>query len=122
LARHCSATPFCRGEPAVYRFVCPDGRSYVGSRESMRTRRRDVIARNKRVHAALDLYPPETWTFEILEWLPRGISLRERYEAEQRHIERLRSWSPEHGFNVNPATWGLWGYGPSRRAWRDRTA
>jgi hypothetical protein len=112
-ARHCLSSPYCRGDPAVYRFVCPDGRSYVGSRMNTHNRHRQVIANNKRVRATLDRYPPETWTFEILEWLPRHDPfLRKQYEAEQRHIDRLRTRSPEFGFNIFPAL-------PARHAGRE---
>jgi hypothetical protein len=76
---------------------------------NMRNRHKHVIANNKRARTALDRYPPETWSFEILEWLPHDKKLsfdraiREQYEAEQRHIDRLRTQSPEFGFNIFPA-------------------
>jgi hypothetical protein len=114
----------CGGHPAVYRFVCPDGKSYVGSRQRIRNRKKEwkVTHRgwgpgpNQRVRAAFARYPPDTWSFEILEWLPKECSKLKRLEAEQRHIDRLRSWSLEYGFNINPALWS--GDGPSQRAGR----
>jgi hypothetical protein len=99
----------CRGRPApaVYRFICPDGRSYVGSVSDSRHRNgRSGIARsNPWINAALIEHPVETWSYEVLERLPGGwrCSKRELREAEQHHIERLRSWMPEHGFNMQPA-------------------
>jgi hypothetical protein len=118
-AEYCLASPFCRGDPAVYRFICPDGRSYVGSRRNIRNREKGWVAwwgLSRRLRAALDRHPPATWSFEILEWLPPRCAKEERLKAEQHHIDRLRSWSSQHGFNTNPAWWS--GTGPSQRAGR----
>jgi hypothetical protein len=66
------------------------------------------IARtNKRIDAALKDYPRETWSYEELQRLDPGCSDLELRAAEQRHIERLRSWMPEYGFNLAPAVWGI---------------
>lgn len=92
--------------PAVYRFVCPDGRSYVGAVSDCRKRADNGIARsNTRLVVAFEQHPPETWTYEVLEHLPPRCSKRELHEAEQRHIDRLRSWDPAAGFNIAPAIW-----------------
>ena len=89
---------------AVYRYVCPDGRSYVGSTGNIRTRDKQGLKRsNLRLDEAFKTYPPETWTFEVLETLPSDCSKQKRLAAEQRHIERLCSWMPKHGFNLFPA-------------------
>jgi hypothetical protein len=105
--------------PAVYRFVCPDGRSYVGA--VCDSRKRGGIQRsNPRLLAAFELHPPETWIFEVLERLPPGCSIQTLREAEQRHIDRLRSWLPEFGFNMAPAVWTA--DGPAQRAARQRAA
>ena len=86
--------------PAVYRWIAPDGRSYVGSTVHVSIRADHGIARtNKRLDEALKEYPFETWTYEVLERLNPTCSESELREAEQRHINRLRSWMPEHGFN-----------------------
>jgi hypothetical protein len=122
---------FCSDEcrrvraPAVYRFVCPDGRSYVGAVTDIRKRDVRGIARsNPWLKAAFERYPPDTFTYEILERLPPGCSIEQLREAEQRHIERLRSWAPESGFNICPATWD--GDGPgvlgARQRWAGRFA
>jgi hypothetical protein len=90
--------------PAIYRFICPDGRSYVGGVKDYRHRADNGIARfNLRLDAAFAQYPPETWTFEVLERLSPGCSELKLRRAEQRHINRLRSWDAEHGFNIAPA-------------------
>jgi hypothetical protein len=103
--------------PAVYRFVCRDGRSYVGAVGVISKRDDHGIARsNPRLLAAFEQHPPEDWTFEVLERLHPGCSKRELREAEQRHIDALRSWSPETGFNIYPAIWE--GEGPAQRAGR----
>jgi hypothetical protein len=103
----------------VYRFVRPDGRSYVGAVGD--SRRRGSIQRpNVRLLAAFELHPPETWAFEVLERLPPGCSIPALREAEQRHIDRLRSWLPEFGINMAPAVWTA--DGPAQRAGRQRTA
>jgi hypothetical protein len=92
--------------PAVYRFVCPDGRSYVGAATDIRKRDVHGIARtNPWLKMAFERYPPDTFTYEILERLPPGCAIGQLREAEQRHIERLRSWAPEPGFNIYPAVW-----------------
>jgi hypothetical protein len=65
-----------------------------------------VARSNARLKAAFKQYPPETFTFEVLEQLPRGRSEQELRAREQHHIDRLRSWSPDFGFNMNPAVWG----------------
>jgi hypothetical protein len=99
-----------RGVPIVYRYICPDGRSYVGAVGD--GRRRDVYGikrSNARLLDAFEQFPPETWTFEVLERLPPGHSFqhyRDLREAEQRHIDRLRSWDPVFGFNIQPAIRG----------------
>jgi hypothetical protein len=90
--------------PAVYRFICPDGRSYIGSAGDYHQRSNSRIQRkNPRLLAAYEQHPPETWTFEILERLTPGCSKQELQEAEQRQIDRWRSWAPECGFNILPA-------------------
>jgi hypothetical protein len=102
--------------PAVYRFICPDGRSYVGAVGNSRWRADGGLRRcNTRLLAAFEEHPPEHWTYEVLERLPPGCSRRELREAEQRHIDALCSWSPEAGFNILPA---VEGDGPAQRAAR----
>jgi hypothetical protein len=92
--------------PAIYRFVCPDGRSYVGSTSYPRDRNlRGLERSNSWLLEAFERHPPETWTYEVLEKLPYGCSKEEVLDAEQQHIERLGSWMKEHGFNVHPAVW-----------------
>jgi hypothetical protein len=90
----------------VYRFICPDGRSYIGSASDSRNRFNNGIARsNLRLAPALKQHPPETWTYEILEELKPGCSVRELREAEQRYIDRLQTSLPEYGFNIQRAAW-----------------
>jgi hypothetical protein len=91
--------------PAVYRFIAPDGRSYVGSRKNIRNRTKAPIGYNKRLLEALAIYPQDQWQFEILEKLEVGCSGELLREAEQRHIDRLQTFSPDFGFNVNPTSW-----------------
>ena len=105
--------------PAVYRFISPDGRSYVGAISDYR-KRGDIRRSNPRLLAAFELHPPETWVFELLEQLPPGCSVKALREAEQHHIDRLRSWLPDFGFNMAPAAWTA--DGPSQRAGRQRIA
>jgi hypothetical protein len=94
----------CAKAPAVYRFVCPDDRSYVGAVSDIRRRADHGIQRsNTRLRLAFEQYPPETWRYEVLELLPPGCSKRKLHAAEQRHINRLRSCEPDSGFNVAPA-------------------
>ena len=90
--------------PAVYRFVAPDGRVYVDSRADVRKREQiGMLPSNPWIAAALALYPAETWTFELLRTFPPGYPAEPRLLAEQRYIERYRSWDPARGFNANPA-------------------
>jgi hypothetical protein len=107
----------CRGSaraPAVYRFVCPDGRSYVGSVKDCRNRADNGLRRsNSRLLDAFEHYPPESFAYEALEQLRPGCSERDLREAEQRHIDRLRSWDSACGFNIVPAVQD--GDGPSHR-------
>jgi hypothetical protein len=103
--------------PVVYRFVCPDGRSYVGAVADGRRRSDHGVARsNSRLLDAFKQYAPENWTYEVLERLKPGCSWQDRRAAEQRHIDRLRSWDPDVGFNMQPAIWE--GDGPSQQAAR----
>jgi hypothetical protein len=102
--------------PGIYRFICPDGRSYVGGVSDLRNRGDKLARSNARIDAALARYPSETWSFEILQRLPPGCSRQDLRRAEQNHIDRLRTWEPEHGFNVTPAVWD--GDGPAQRAGR----
>ena len=61
----CSALCKVRRAPVVYRFVCPDGRSYVAAAGDISNRNDKGIQRsNRRLEAAFKQYPPETWTFE----------------------------------------------------------
>jgi hypothetical protein len=105
-------SPECRPAvfPIVYRFICPDGRSYVGAVADGRHRSDHGVARlNSQLLAAFKQYPPEWWSYEVLERPPPGCSWHDRREAEQRHIDRLRSWDPTAGFNMQPAIWqGGW--------------
>ncbi len=90
--------------PAVYRWVAPDGRSYVGSTVHSFIRHTVGLDRkNRRIDAALKEYPQETWAYEVLEQLDPECSEAELRLAEQQHIERLRTWMPEYGFNMTPA-------------------
>lgn len=90
--------------PAVYRFICPDGRSYVGAVANERDRAKyGINRRNKLLDEAFERYPPEAWTYEVLERLWPGCSEQELRRAEQRHIDRLRTLDPEHGFNMDLA-------------------
>lgn len=110
----------CRS-PAVYRFICPDGKSYVGSVRYIRNRDRRGLGRsNTRMLKTFGRHPPKSWSFEILERLSPDCSKLELRRAEQHHIDRLRSWMPECGFNMNPAVWN--GDGPAQRAARLRLA
>jgi hypothetical protein len=109
---------YCCDSPAVNRFISPDGRSYVGSARHIRCRANNGIHRsNARLLAAFAQYPPETFIFAILEQLPPGCATWKLRKAEQRHINRLRSWKPEAGFNIMPAVWQ--GDGPAQRAGRE---
>ena len=113
--------PRKRPAPAVYRFVCPDGRCYVGHTANHHKRdRRGLERSNLWIDEALLTYPPETWTYEVLEKLPPGCSKKTLCHVEQQHIERLRSWMPEHGFNIHPAWW--FGTTPGVLAGRVRSA
>jgi hypothetical protein len=101
-----SCAPRKRPAPVVYRYVCPDGRSYVGSVSNVRYRDSAGLCRcNAWIAKALATYPPETWRFEILEQLPVGCSAEVLLQAEQKHIDLLRSFRPKYGFNVAPALW-----------------
>jgi hypothetical protein len=91
--------------PAVYCFTCPDGRRYVGSRLDCRKREHEGIGHsNTRLRRALRTYPPKTWTYAVLQLLAPGCPVKALRRAEQQHIDRLRSWMPSRGFNVNPAS------------------
>ena len=62
--------------PAVYRYVCPDGRSYVGSTHNHELRlRAGIKPSNPRLASALKKYPAQTWTFELLQLLPPGCAV-----------------------------------------------
>jgi hypothetical protein len=56
--------------PAVYRFVCRDGRFYVGSTRRTKIRAQSGVQRwGCGLSAAIMEYPSETWRFEIGERL-----------------------------------------------------
>jgi hypothetical protein len=102
--------------PGVYRFVCPDGRSYVGAVGRV-TNRGDKLARsNRRLQKAFKKYPPGTWRFELLETLPGGCTVAALRAAEQRHIDRFCTYKESSGFNVFPAVYA--GNGPAQKAGR----
>jgi hypothetical protein len=63
--KYCSDHCRIAKAPAVYRFVCPDGRSYVGSRLNIKNRERDGIGpQNLWLRKALKRHPPEAFRFE----------------------------------------------------------
>jgi hypothetical protein len=108
LQRYCTIICRTRPAPAVYRFIAPDGRSYVGSTCDRRKRvKGGICRRNPQLLQTFVTYPPETWAFEILQALPPGCPDFIRIRAEQQHIDRLRSWDPAHGFNMSPADYGV---------------
>ena len=80
----------------------------------------ELARSNARIDAALARYPAESWSYEVLETLQPGCSEQDLRTAEQKHIDRLRTWEPEHGFNATPAIWD--GDGPSQRAGRAHLA
>lgn len=101
--------------PGVYRFICPDGRSYIGSASDCRRRDQSGLARsNSRLREAFEQWPPEQWRYVLLQRLPPACSRRELRAAEQRHIERLETWTHKGGFNMVPA---VMQEGPALRAW-----
>jgi hypothetical protein len=101
--QYCSIQCEVRPAPIVYRYVCPDGRSYVGFVGDGRDRDRKGICRtNERLRAAFEQHPPETWTFEVLERCALDVAMK-RCGSEQRWIDELGTWHPERGFNVDPA-------------------
>ena len=69
------------------------------------TNRPGLSRSNPLIDAVIATHPLETWTFEVLEELPPGCPKETLRRAEQRHIERLRSFQPERGFNIYPAWW-----------------
>jgi hypothetical protein len=89
--------------PVVYRFVAPDGRSYVGSVRCGQKRAVALARSNARIRTALKDYPAATWFYEVLESFAPGCSKLALRAAEQWHIDQLRSWTPENGFNLAPA-------------------
>lgn len=113
---YCSQVCRSAPAPAVYRYISPDGRSYVGSVGDCRNRNdKGIQRRNSRLLAAFKQHPPESFVYEVLEILPPGCSERVRLRAEQKHMERLRSWSPEFGFNIFPASED-WASAPAQHA------
>jgi hypothetical protein len=89
--------------PVVYRFVAPDGRSYVGSVRYGKSRAGALARGNTRICIALKDYPAATWRYEVLESFAPGCGELELRSAEQWHTDRLRTLMPEHGFNMFPA-------------------
>jgi hypothetical protein len=96
--RHCAE---CRSKikaysPAVYRWVAPDGRSYIGSTVHSFTRPAAGLDRkNRRIDAALKEYPPETWAYEVLERLDPGCPEAELRLAESETSEPASEPEPD---------------------------
>jgi hypothetical protein len=92
--------------PAVYCFTCPDGRRYVGSTGDHRTREALGLARsNPRIDEALLVHPAEQWEYQVLEELRPGCSKDRLRQTEQQYINWLKTYLPEHGFNMALAWW-----------------
>ena len=89
--------------PVVYCFCCPSGQRYVGSVRHSQDRGSRLGRSNSRIDAALKTYPFETWACKVLEQLEPGCSELKLRTAEQWHINRLKTWMPEYGFNIVPA-------------------
>jgi hypothetical protein len=131
IIKRCSACRAIIGEFGLYEHApifcsnrCPK-RSvpgvYVGSVEDIRRKNQRRLSRsNSWLLEAFKQYPPETWTYEVLQKLPQGSSPEKRRRAEQRYIERFRSWDPKRGFNIYPAVW--FGNTPGVLAARERYA
>jgi hypothetical protein len=111
--KYCSS---CRTAPVVYSYTAPDGRVYVGSVIDSRYRAKKLGRSNTRLLAVFKQYPRDSFVYKVLERMPRDCSACERHEAEQRHMDRLQSWSPEKGFNILPAVDE--GDGPAQQAAR----
>jgi predicted DNA-binding transcriptional regulator AlpA len=109
--------PMTKTYPAVYRFICPDGRSYVGSRIDCRRRQTEgILPSNKLLREAIAKYPPRTWVYQVLEcWPSNGCSRLELRAAEQRHIDQLRTMNPQYGFNIWSALRDAWNGEPVPR-------
>jgi hypothetical protein len=104
LQKYCSQRCAVAKAPVVYRYICPDGRSYVGAVANEQYRFQNGIQRNNPLlREAFTQYPSETWTYEILERLRPGCSEDELRVAENHHINRLRTLDPKYGFNIYPA-------------------
>ena len=89
--QYCSDECRVARSPAVYRFICPDGRSYVGSRNDCRARREEGIkGSNARLRAALEQYPADMWTYEVLQELPPGYWGDEIHEWARKVLVRAR--------------------------------
>jgi hypothetical protein len=92
-----------------YRYVAPDGRCYVGSTSDIRKRdQRGIDRSNPWLREAFEAHPPETFRFEVLKTLPPGCSEQRMRRAEQRYINKFKSWDPAYGFNIFPAC--FWRY------------
>ena len=98
--QYCSDECRVARSPAVYRFICPDGRSYVGSAR----REEGIQASNAWLRAALEQHPAHLWTYEVMQELRPGCLERERLILEQHHIDRYRALDPAYGFNMLPAS------------------
>jgi hypothetical protein len=114
--QYCSDECRVARSPAIYRFICPDGRSYVGSRNDCRARREQGIqGSNARLQTPLKQYPAHMWSYEVLQELRPGCLERERLILEQHHIDRYRALDPAYGFNILPASGAKGGRAPAAK-------
>ena len=90
--------------PAIYCFICPDGRRYISSRLNIHNRRKYEIGRNARINEALKRYHPKPRMFEIFETLPVTTDIKSIRAIELQYILCFETWDEKRGFNVNDPT------------------
>ena len=104
---YCSKHCVTAKAPAVYRFICPDGRSCVGSRLKIKNRKRDGIGpQNPWLRKALKRHPPEAFRFErtaTAAKFPRPLERKRplRFQRGGRLVSRPCERS-ENAYAVSP--------------------
>ena len=99
---------------AVYKFICPEGRVYIGLARVLHKRinnhkteayaKKDGDWKKKnRWKRAIRRIGWENLVVEILECVPEDVSLTER---ERYWIAQYNADDPEYGYNSNKGGWG----------------
>lgn len=91
----------------IYRYIAPDGRSYIGKtglQQGARAQQGAGYRSSSRFWNAIQQYGWETFKYQVLAVVPKNLPNAEKRACllESRYIKEYRTLSPLFGFNMRP--------------------